>query len=323
VHVNARGQETGSTNRDLCGPRDHREQPGHQVRGDVPPVRYEDLTVSPSSWAIAGGEIDLSPGVLVGVLNVTPDSFSDGGEFLDPAKAVARGVDMMESGAGLVDVGGESTRPGAAPVSEEEELRRLMPVIEGLVEAGVPVSVDTYKPGVARRALESGAVVVNDVTGFRDPGMVETVAGHSCGVVIMHMQGTPVDMHLDPVYDDVVAEVEQALLHAASVLSDAGVDRNRIAIDPGIGFGKRAGHSLELLARIGRLAEHGLPVMVGTSRKSFLAQVVGDDSREVRDRATAITTALAYAEGARLFRVHDVGASRDALRVVGAIVANQ
>jgi dihydropteroate synthase len=261
--------------------------------------------------------------VLVGVLNVTPDSFSDGGEFLDPAKAVARGVDMMESGAGLVDVGGESTRPGATPVSEEEELRRLMPVIEGLVEAGVPVSVDTYKPGVARRALESGAVVVNDVTGFRDPGMVETVAGHSCGVVIMHMQGTPVDMHLDPVYDDVVAEVEQALLHAASVLSKAGVDRNRIAIDPGIGFGKRAGHSLELLARIGRLAEHGLPVMVGTSRKSFLAQVVGDDSREVRDRATAITTALAYAEGARLFRVHDVGASRDALRVVGAIVANQ
>lgn len=261
--------------------------------------------------------------MLVGVVNVTPDSFSDGGEFQDSARAVTRGLEMMDSGAGLIDVGGESTRPGATPVPEDEELRRLMPVIEGLVEAGVPVSVDTYKPGVARRALEAGAVVVNDVTGFRDPGMIETVAGHSCGVVIMHMQGTPVDMHLDPVYDDVVAEVETALVHAADFLVEAGVDRNRIAIDPGIGFGKRAGHSLELLANIGRLAAHDFPVMVGTSRKGFLAGVVGEDSRAIRDRATAITTALAYAGGARLFRVHDVGGSRDALRVVGAIVANQ
>lgn len=257
------------------------------------------------------------------MVNVTPDSFSDGGEFLDPVTAIAHGTEMMELGATLIDVGGESTRPGAEPVSEDEELRRLMPVIEGLVGAGVTVSVDTYKPGVARRALEAGAVVVNDVTGFRDPEMVGIVAGNDCGVVVMHMKGHPADMHVDPVYGDVVAEVESYLLDSVRILEEAGVDLARIAIDPGIGFGKRARHSLTLLAHIDRLAEHGLPVMVGTSRKGFLGEVIGDDSRVGRDRATALTTALAYAHGARLFRVHDIPRSRDALRVAGAIVANQ
>lgn len=264
-----------------------------------------------------------SAGVLVGVVNVTPDSFSDGGEFLDPDKAIAYGVEMMELGASLIDVGGESTRPGAEPVSEDEELRRLVPVIDGLVGAGVPVSVDTYKAGVARRALEAGAVVVNDVTGFRDPRMVATVAHHDCGVVVMHMKGTPADMHVDPVNEDVVAEVESYLLDSVRTLEEAGVNAARIAIDPGIGFGKQARHGLTLLSNIGRLAEHGMPVMVGTSRKGFLGRVTGDDSRTGRDRATAFTTALAYAHGARLFRVHDVSGSRDALRVAGAIVASQ
>jgi dihydropteroate synthase len=187
----------------------------------------------------------------------------------------------------------------------------------------VRVSIDTYKPVAARSALAAGAVIVNDITGFRDEAMIEVVASSDCGVVAMHMQGTPADMHIDPTYDDVVAEVETFLLERVDRLEQAGVDRSRVAIDPGIGFGKRARHSLRLLANLDRLARHGLPVMVGTSRKGFLSKVTSDESREGRDRATAVTTALAFARGARLFRVHDVAKSRDALALAGAIVANQ
>lgn len=267
--------------------------------------------------------MDITSGALVGVLNVTPDSFSDGGEFTVPEVAIAHGVEMTRLGAAIVDVGGESTRPGARPVAEAEELRRMMPVVEGLVMAGVRVSIDTYKARVARSAIAAGAVVVNDITGFRDESMVEVVAAADCGVVAMHMQGTPVDMGVDPRYDDVVAEVEAFLLDRVEELERAGVDRARIAIDPGIGFGKRAWHSFGLLANLDRLARHGLPVMVGTSRKGFLTRVTGEEAREGGDLATAVTTALCYTRGARLFRVHDVAKSRDALRVADAIVANQ
>jgi dihydropteroate synthase len=281
------------------------------------------LTGAASIWSISGEELDLTSGVLVGVLNVTPDSFSDGGEISDPEVAIAHGLDMVARGAGIVDVGGESTRPGARPVAESEELRRTMPVVEGLVAAGARVSIDTSKPGAASSALRAGAMIVNDVTGFRDEAMIEVVAESDCGVVAMHMQGTPADMHIDPKYDDVVAEVEAYLLERIDRLEQAGVDRERIAIDPGIGFGKRARHSLALLANLDRLARHGVPVMIGTSRKGFLAKVTGDETRPGQDRATAITTALAYTLGARVFRVHDVAKSRDALAVAGAIVANQ
>lgn len=281
------------------------------------------MTLLASSWSIGGEDLDLGAGVLVGVLNVTPDSFSDGGEYLDLETAVAHGLEVVEEGALIVDVGGESTRPGAEPVPEDEELRRLLPVVEGLVEAGVMVSVDTYKPVVARRALEVGAAVVNDVTGFRDPEMIGAVESSTCGVVVMHMQGTPVEMHVDPHYEDVTREVEAFLLGKVDGLIDAGVDRSRIAIDPGIGFGKRPRHSLSLLANLDRLAAHGLPLMVGTSRKGFLGRLVAGDDRVSRDRATAVTTALGFAHGARLFRVHDVAGSRDALGIAGAIVASQ
>lgn len=274
-------------------------------------------------WVVAGDEVALDTGVLVGILNVTPDSFSDGGEHADPEAAVAHGLALVEDGAAIVDVGGESTRPGARPVELDEELRRLMPVVERLVDAGVMVSVDTYKPGVASRALDAGAVVVNDVTGFRNPEMVETVATSDCGVIAMHMQGMPIDMHIEPTYDDVVAEVEGYLLGQADLLVGAGVSRERIAIDPGIGFGKRPHHSLALLAALDRLASHGLPVLIGTSRKSFLGELLAEDSREARDRATAITTAMGFASGARLFRVHEVAQSRDALRIAGAIVGQE
>lgn len=274
-------------------------------------------------WVIAGDEVALDTGVLVGILNVTPDSFSDGGEHADPAAAVAHGLALVEDGAAIVDVGGESTRPGARPVELDEELRRLMPVVEGLVDAGVAVSVDTYKPEVASRALEAGAVVVNDVTGFRNPQMVETVASSDCGVIAMHMQGMPIEMHIDPTYDDVVAEVEGYLLAQTDMLVGAGVSRERIAIDPGIGFGKRSHHNFALLAALDRLASHGLPVLIGTSRKSFFGELLAEDSREGRDRATAITTAMGFACGARLFRVHEVAQSRDALRIAGAIVGQE
>ncbi|HWB89266.1 MAG TPA: dihydropteroate synthase [Acidimicrobiia bacterium] len=275
------------------------------------------------TWSVSGGPISLRGGALVGVVNVTPDSFSDGGEYLAPDVAIARGLEMMTQGAALVDVGGESTRPGARPVPEAEELRRLIPVVGGLVTAGVPVSVDTYKPGVAREGLAAGAVAINDVTGFRDPEMIEVVATSDCGVVVMHMQGTPVDMHIEPRYEDVVAEVTGFLLDRVAALRVSGVDERRIVIDPGLGFGKRAHHSLTLLANLDRLVAHGLPVMVGVSRKGFLGSLVANDTREHRDRAGTIANALAYARGARLFRVHDVALSKDALGVAAAIVTNQ
>lgn len=276
-----------------------------------------------TTWLVGGEEIDLGVGALVGVLNVTPDSFSDGGEFVETEMAIARGREMVDQGAMIVDVGGESTRPGARPVDESVEMRRLMPVVKELVSSGVRVSVDTYKPGVARVALSEGAVVINDVTGFTDPEMIEVVASSTCGVVAMHMKGTPVDMHLDPRYEDVVSEVEEFLIDQAQELEDAGVDRSRIAIDPGIGFGKRPEHSLTLLSHLARLAGHGMPVMIGTSRKGFLGKILAEDTREGRDLVTAVSTALGFVVGARLFRVHDVARSRDALRVAGAIVANQ
>lgn len=281
------------------------------------------MTGPGETWSVSGGSVSLQGGALVGVVNVTPDSFSDGGEYLAPDVAIARGLEMMTQGAALVDVGGESTRPGARPVPEAEELRRLIPVVSGLAAAGVPVSVDTYKPGVAREGLAAGAVVINDVTGFRDPEMIEVAATSDCGVVVMHMQGTPVDMHIDPRYDDVVAEVTGFLLDRVAALRVSGVDERRIVIDPGLGFGKRAHHSLTLLAKLDRLVSHGLPVMVGVSRKGFLGSLVANDTREGRDRAGAVANALAYARGVRLFRVHDVALSRDALGVAGAIVTNQ
>lgn len=276
-----------------------------------------------STWTVAGDVLDISSGLLVGVLNVTPDSFSDGGWHTEPGAAVAHGLELTDQGAAIVDVGAESTRPGARPVTVSEELRRLMPVVERLVAEGIQVSVDTYKPAVAEKALEAGAVVVNDVTGFRDDEMVEVVAVADCGVVLTHMQGTPADMHIDPQYGHVVSEVEDYLVAGADRLELAGVPRERIAIDPGLGFGKRPWHSLALLANLERLAGHDLPLMIGSSRKGFLSSVTGDKSLEERDIATAVTTALAYTAGARLFRVHDVAKSRAALAISAAIVANQ
>ncbi len=253
--------------------------------------------------------------LVMGILNVTPDSFSDGGEYFERDRAITRGHEMIEQGADIVDVGGESTRPGAVPVEPEEELRRVVPVVAALAPH-VRVSVDTTKELVATRAVEAGATLVNDVSATLWP----VAAEHGVGWVAMHRQGSPADMQVAPSYGDVVAEVEAYLVGRASAAADAGV--GEIWIDPGIGFGKTVGHNLELLAATGRLAAHGYPLLVATSRKSFLGVLGGRDGRPARvgDRlAGSLATATwAMAEGASMVRVHDVEESVEAAVLVGA-----
>jgi dihydropteroate synthase len=257
----------------------------------------------------------------MGVLNATPDSFSDGGRYSSVQAAVAHGVEMVEQGAGIIDVGGESTRPGADPVSARDELERVIPVVEGLAERGIVVSIDTAKPEVARSALGSGAAVVNDVTGLSDPRMAPLVAEVSAGLVIMHMQGTPRTMQADPHYDDVVGEVRDYLLARARLAEEAGVMRDRIAIDPGIGFGKTFEHNVALLRRLEALVETGYPVLLGTSRKAFLGQILGGSvPAPERDPATGATVALAIQQGVAIVRVHNVAMTTQIARTVEAIL---
>ena len=274
-----------------------------------------------SRWNLRDQSIDLTQGALVGIVNVTPDSFSDGGQFLDPTKAISHGIDLAGSGAKLVDVGGESTRPGSTSIEVDQELARISPVVAGLVEAGATVSIDTTKPEVAAEAVRLGAEVVNDVSAATSGGMSDLIADAGCSVVLAHMQGTPEDMQDDPRYDDVVGEVETYLLERAASLEAEGVRPGRIAIDPGIGFGKTIEHNLRLLQAVPRLSSHGYPLMLGTSRKRFLSVITKSESLEARDVATGLTTAHGFASGARLFRVHNVEISRRALALAGAIVA--
>jgi dihydropteroate synthase len=257
----------------------------------------------------------------MGVLNITPDSFSDGGAFLDPAAALAHAKRMLNEGADLIDVGGESTRPGAAPVSTEEELRRVMPVIEALVAAGgMALSIDTSKAAVARAAAAAGAVFVNDVTALRgDSGMVAAVAKAGTDVCLMHMQGDPRTMQDDPRYEDVVAEVKAFLEERLSFAVREGIAEERVWLDPGIGFGKTLRHNLDLLRRLDEIVALGRPVVVGASRKRFLGALTGRGEDE-RVAGTVASNVIAYERGAHMFRVHDVAPTRDALAVVSATV---
>ncbi|MHB1836391.1 MAG: dihydropteroate synthase [Solirubrobacteraceae bacterium] len=259
---------------------------------------------------------------VMGIVNVTPDSFSDGGLYVDPSAAVEHALELEAQGATILDVGGESTRPGAQPVSEGEELARVIPVIEGLHAAGTraQVSIDTSKAAVAEAALAAGATIVNDVTALRgDPRMAEVVAGAHAGCCLMHMLGEPRTMQRDPHYDEVVADVKQFLEQRLQYATGAGIDERGIMLDPGIGFGKTDAHNLQLLARLGELAAIGPPILIGTSRKSFLGRITG---RSIGDRlgATIATNVLAYERGARIFRVHDVGPVHDALTIAAATV---
>ncbi len=259
--------------------------------------------------------------VLMGVLNVTPDSFSDGGEFLDPDKAVVQAVSLLDEGALIVDIGGESTRPGSEPVSPDEELRRVMPVLRGLlaVRPEAVVSIDTYRASTAEAALDAGAHIVNDVTALRDPRMAGVVAERGCSIVLMHMRGEPKSMQQGPCYEDVVREVRDFLARRTERALQAGVEEENIIIDPGIGFGKTLEHNLTLLNRIGALVELGFPVLVGASRKSFLGKIVDSGSPKERLFGTVATNVIAYEQGVSLFRVHDVRANREALAIAAAI----
>ncbi len=263
----------------------------------------------------------------MGVLNVTPDSFSDGGTTPDATSAVARGVAMAQAGADIIDVGGESTRPGAEPVGAGDEIERVLPVIAELTARDITVSIDTMKPDVAAAAVAAGAQVINDVGGLRDPAMVEVAAELGVGVVIMHMRGEPRTMQSDTVYDDVVAEVAAYLSAQAAAAMAAGIERNRICIDPGIGFGKSHGQNLQLLDGVNSFVELDFPVMIGASRKGFLGSILeasGVETEAVdRDFATAATVSAAISGGAAVVRVHEVGGALQVARTTDAIVRGQ
>jgi dihydropteroate synthase len=275
-----------------------------------------------ATWSVAGKVLDLSRPLIMGIVNVTPDSFSDGGRYLSAPAALAHAERLVAQGADLLDIGGESTRPGAADVSETEELDRVLPLVEALRASGVTISVDTSKPAVMRAALAAGAAVINDVRAFRAQGALEAVRGSDCGLVLMHMLGSPRTMQSEPQYANVVADVAAFLRGRVADLANAGVDLCRTAIDPGFGFGKSVEHNFALLRRLPALQAIGRPVLAGLSRKSMLGAVTG---RTVNERVAASVAAavLAVERGARIVRVHDVAATRDALQVWAATVKGE
>ena len=267
------------------------------------------------------GRLDFSAGcVVMGVLNVTPDSFSDGGQFFNTGRAIEHGLQMAADGAAIIDVGGESTRPGSGAVSAEEQIRRVVPVIEALAKkVDVPISIDTYNYEVAKATLGAGAGMINDITALSDERMRELAAKQQVPVVLMHMQGTPTTMQIEPKYEDVVKEVLEFLIERAKRAEEFGIDRSRVFIDPGIGFGKTAEHNLELLRNIDRFVDSGYHVCVGTSRKSFIGGITGKTNPAERIFGTAATVALCVATGVSIVRVHDVAEMVDVVKVANAI----
>ena len=274
-------------------------------------------------WNIAGETFDLSQvAMLMGVLNVTPDSFSDGGKFVEMDAALTHALRMVSEGAQIIDVGGESTRPGAEAVSETEELQRVIPVIRRLrARSEVLISIDTCKPNVARAALEAGADIINDVTGGRDEEMMRLAAEQNAALILMHMQGTPRTMQTAPQYDDVVAEVAEFFRQQYSRAIKCGIDPMAIAFDPGIGFGKTLEHNVELLRNLPQLRVEDRPMVVGVSRKSFIGKMIGSPEMADRSAPTIAMTALLRERGAHVLRVHDVKENAAALRVAEALHA--
>lgn len=262
--------------------------------------------------------LSLDRPLIMGIVNLTPDSFSDGGKFVDPARAVQHARQLLADGADILDIGGESSRPGAEAVSEEEEWRRLMPVLEQLVELPIPISVDTCKPGIMSRAIAAGAALINDILALQAPGALEAVVASGAAVCLMHMQGNPRTMQRAPEYRDVVNEVSDFLAERAKAVQAAGIAQDRIVIDPGFGFGKTPRHNLELIRALPKLRAIGLPVLVGLSRKSLFGKIVGREAAG-RDTASAAGALLAAQRGASILRVHDVAATRDSLLVLRAI----
>lgn len=260
----------------------------------------------------------------MGVLNITSDSFSDGGQFCDVESAVAHAHQLAEEGAAIIDIGGESTRPGAEPVPEAEELRRVLPVIERLEgDARFAVSIDTMKPAVARAAVEAGAEIINDITGLRDPAMCAVVRATGAGAIAMHMQGTPRDMQRAPRYDDVVAEITNFFRQTFSACLACGIDPMRLAFDPGIGFGKTVEHNLALLRNLDAMRVGGRPLVLGVSRKSFLGKITGSEALADRAWPTVALTSYGRAQGANIIRVHETRPNFEALRMTEAILGEE
>ena len=274
----------------------------------IDPSFHRIWSVGSQRWKLTGQT------KLMGIINATPDSFSDGGQFDSVSAAVEHALRLVDDGADILDVGGESTRPGAAPVSLDEELRRVVPVVRELARrTRTPISIDTYKAEVARQCLEAGAVIVNDISGLTfDADMPRVCRDSSCGVIVMHIQGTPQTMQLEPRYDDVVADVCRHFSQRLDALEAAGIERERIVLDPGIGFGKSAEHNLQLLSHIAELHELGRPILIGHSRKRFLKKLLGRDVEERHAGTLGVSIALA-SQGTEILRVHDVQATRDAL----------
>lgn len=270
------------------------------------------------TWLCGRFELGLERPLLMGIVNVTPDSFSDGNQYIQTDAAIAHAQQLVAEGADILDIGGESTRPGAEPVSVQEELRRLLPVIEALRELNVPLSVDTFKPEVMRAVLDAGADIINDIAGFRDPASVAAVADSSCGLCVMHMQGEPKTMQKQPHYDDLYAEVRQFLLQRVQALRGAGVVPERIMLDPGLGFGKTVAHNYSLLRDLAAIQIESYPWLIGLSRKSMIGHVVNRPPQQ-RLAGSLAGMLAAVARGAAVVRVHDVAESADALRVWQAV----
>lgn len=273
------------------------------------------MVTPPRSWKLPDRTLQFGETpCFMGILNVTPDSFSDGGRYADPGKALEQALTLVNEGAGIIDVGGESTRPGAESVEEGEELRRVLPVVERLAkELAVPVSIDTYKSGVAREALQAGAQIVNDISGMTfDPEMPRVCAEGKAGVICMHIQGTPQTMQRDPRYGDAVMEIREWLRERCAALLEAGVERGAIVVDPGIGFGKRAEHNLEILSNLAAFHELGYPVCIGHSRKRFLGKILGRPVDERSFGTVGVSLALAE-QGVEILRLHEIAPTRDTL----------
>jgi len=291
------------------------------MTADAAKEKDRTLRLRVMMWKIRKREIVLEKTLLMGVLNVTPDSFSDGGRFVRPDKAIRHGLRMVEEGADMVDLGGESTRPGAEPVSENEELNRLLPVLEALAgRIKVPISIDTAKPLVAKACLEKGAHIINDISGLKDSGpeMAAVVSDFSAGLILMHRRGTPKTMQDLTHYEDVVEDVLRELKGSVDIALASGIGHEQIVVDPGLGFAKTAEQNIEILCRLERFHSLGFPLLVGPSRKSFIGTITGRDIGD-REYGTAAAAALAVAKGAAILRGHDVRAIRDAARMAEAI----
>ena len=274
-------------------------------------------------WLIHDRTLDLSTRALImGIVNVTPDSFSDGGLWLDESQAVTHGLQLLTEGADILDIGGESTRPGAEPVSLEEELRRTLPVIRGLrAQSTALISIDTFKASVAEAAIEAGADIINDISGLlRDPRMIDVAKASNCGLVVMHMKGEPRTMQANPTYADVVEEVRAFFTERLRTLEDVGIDPQRVALDPGIGFGKSLEHNLALLRALPEFQTLGRPLLLGVSRKTMIGRLLGDLDMAQRDWPTVALTSWLREHGARILRVHEVKPNVEALRMTETIL---